>query len=223
MSYENAKKGIGQIFTAEILALLSAIFIIIGTIVSVVGTATLIAGGMDGAANAMGAGIAGGVVGIIVSFVGAIFSLIGFILYIVGVANASKDEDGFKKAMLFLVLALVCSIISAFTTTVAGGVVSIILKVLGMLFELISTIMVIGGISAIANKLGKTEVEQKGQFVLKLIVVIILISIVFYVIGLIPAIATGVIAGILSIIATVLSIVRYFAYLSLLAHAKNMF
>ena len=221
MSYENAKKGIGQIFTAEILALLSAIFIIIGTIISVIGTATLIAGGIDGAEAAMGAGVAGGVVGIIVSFVGAIFSLIGFILYIVGVGNAAKDEDNFKKAMLFLVLALVCSIVSAFTTAIP--VLAIILKVLGSLFELISTIMVIGGICTLANKLGKSEVEQKGQFVLKLIVVIILLSIVFNLIGLIPTIATGVIAGILSIIAAVLSIVRYFAYLALLAQAKNMF
>ncbi len=223
MNFENAKKGIGQIFTAEILALLAAIFMVIGTIISVVGTATLLAGGLEGAEAAMGAGLAGGIVGIIMSVVGAIFSLIGFILYIVGVGNAAKDEDNFKKAMLFLVLALVCSLISGFTTTVAGGVLSIILRVLGQLFELISTILVINGITTLANKVGNSKVESKGQFTLKLIAIIIILSIVFSLIALIPAVAAGVIAGILSIIASILSIIRYFVYLSLLANAKNMF
>ena len=223
MSYENAKKGIGQIFTAEILQLLSAIFSIIGIIISVVGTASLIAGGLEGADVAMGAGLAGGVVGVIMTVVGGIVAFIGFILYIVGVVNTSKDEDNFKKALLFLILGLVCTLIASFTTTVAGGVLALILKVLGMLFDLISTILVINGISVLANKVGNAAVEKKGQFTLKLITVIIILSIVISLITLIPAVAAGVIAGILSIVATVLSIIKYFVYLGLLANAKNMF
>ena len=223
MNYANAKKGIGQIFTAEILQLVSAIFMVIGTIITVAGTATLIAGGLDGMETAMGAGAVGGIFGVVMTVVGGILAFVGFILYIVGVGNASKDEDNFKKAMLFLVLGLVCSLVSAFTTTVAGGIVSVVLRILGELFQLISTILVINGISVLANKVGNSKVEQKGHFTLKLIAIIIIISIVMSLISLIPAVAVGVIAGILNIVASILSIVRYFVYLSLLANAKNMF
>ncbi len=239
MNYENAKKGIGQIFTAEILQLLAAIMTVVGAIITVVGVATVAAAGIGefgatlggaseadltaigNAATLAGVGTIGGSV---LTIVGAIIAFIGFILYIVGVGNASKDEDGFKKAMLFLVLALVCSIVGSFTGGVANGVLAGILTILGAVFDLLSAIYVINGIISLANKTGNSKVEAKGRFTLKLILVILIMNIIVSLIGLFVNVsAIVVIAGVLNIIAAILSVVRYFVYLSLLSNAKKMF
>ncbi len=238
MSYENAKKGIGQIFTAEILQLLSAIFAIIGTIITITGIAAIIGGAATGTDVAMGGGLAGSIVGIIMTVIGAIFALIGFILYIVGVGTAGKDEENFKKAFMFLILGLICSIIGAFTGAVP--VLAGILKIASAVFSLASAIFVINGIIVLAGKVGNAKVEKKGQTTLKLVIVILVLSIVAHVIAMITALvfgsanditaamvngatATIFISSIMELVATVLSIIQYFVYLSLLANAKNMF
>ncbi len=238
MSFENAKKGIGQIFTAEILQLLAAIFAVIGTVMTITGAAAIFGGGVAGSDTAMVGGAIGGVVGIIMTVVGAIFALIGFILYIVGVGTAAKDEENFKRALICLVLALITSLVAAFT----GGipVLSGILTILSTLFTLISAISVINGIIVLAGKVNNAAVEKKGQSTLKLVICILVLSIVANVIALITgavlgsatdisaamltgAGATIIVSSVMQLIATILNIIQYFVYLSLLSSAKKMF
>ena len=223
MSYGSAKKGIGQIFTAEILQLLSAIFILIGSVMAVVGVAAVVGGGMLESDVAVGGGVVGGIAGLALSGLGGIFSLVGFILYIVGVGNAAKDEESFKKAMLFLVVGLVCSVVSAFTGTVANGILKDILTILGDVFQLISAIYVINGIISLAGKVGNVAIEHKGRHTLKTLVIVIVISIVATLISLITSTVAAVVAGILGIVVAVMSIIKYFIYLSLLNGARKMF
>ena len=98
MNYENAKKGIGQIFTAELLQLLAAILSVVGAIITVVGLATAAAAGigelggvMAGASeadltavgNAATLAGVGAIGGSALTIIGAVIAFIGFILYIV--------------------------------------------------------------------------------------------------------------------------------------------
>lgn len=238
MSFENAKKGIGQIFTAEILQLLAAIFAVIGIVMTITGAAAIFGGGVAGSDTAMVGGAIGGVVGIIMTVVGAIFALIGFILYIVGVGTAAKDEENFKRALICLVLALITSLVAAFTSGIP--VLSGILTILSTLFTLISAISVINGIIVLAGKVNNAAVEKKGQSTLKLVICILVLSIVANVIALITgavlgsatdisaamltgAGATIIVSSVMQLIATILNIIQYFVYLSLLSSAKKMF
>ena len=238
MSFENAKKGIGQIFTAEILNLIGAIFAILGLIIGAVGVVALVGGAMAAADGAMMGGLAGSIGGGALALIGGIFALIAFILYLVGIGNASKDEDSFKKAMMFVLLSLICSVVSAFTGTVPA--LYTVLSILAPVFELCATVFVINGIIVLAGKVGNAQVENKGQTVIKLIVVILVLSIIASLIGgimsmvygsaknmtllMVNGVTTGsIIASVLMVIATILQIISYFVYLSLLAQAKNMF
>ncbi len=238
MSFENAKKGIGQIFTAEILQLLAAIFTIIGLVMSITGVAAIVGGGLAESDTAMVGGAIGGVVGVIMTVVGAIFALIGFILYIVGVGTAAKDEENFKRALICLVLALVTSLVGAFTNGIP--VLAGIMRILSAVFTLISAISVINGIIILAGKVNNAAVEKKGQTTMKLVIVILVLAIIANVIAMITgavlgsaadpsaAMLTGagttiIISSVMQLIATVLNIIQYFVYLSLLADAKKMF
>lgn len=223
MSYENAKKGIGQIFTAEILQLVSAIFVLIGSVAAVVGVAAIVGGGMLESDVAVGGGAVGGLIGVALTAIGGLLSLIGFIMYIVGVGNAAKDEENCKKAMMFLVLGLICSVVGAFTGSVANGVLRSVLSILAEVFQLISAIYVINGIVSLARKVGNAAIETKGRSTLKQIVVVIVISIIATLISLITSPVAAVVSGILLIIATIMTIVKYFIYLSLLSGARKMF
>lgn len=208
MSYENAKKGIGQIFTAEILQLVSAILVLIGSIAAVVGVAAI---------------VGGGIVGVGLTAIGGILSLIGFIMYIVGVGNAAKDEQNFKRAMMFLVLGLICSVVGAFTGTVANGVIRNILSILAEVFQLISAVYVIEGIISLAGKVANPVIESKGRSTLKQIVVVIIISIIASLISLFTSPVAAVVSAILVVIATIMSVIKYFIYLGLLSGARKMF
>ena len=197
---------------------------VIGTIVTVVGTISMLGAAGAGMDNMLGAAGVGAFGGLLLNVIGAVLMLIGFIIYIVGVGTAAKDESNFKKAMIFLVLGLVCSVVSAFTGTALNGVLSSVLQILAEVFQLVSALLVINGIIVLARKVGNSSVETKGQFTLKLIVCVIILTIIANIISIIAnAVAAGVVGGIVGIVAAILSVIRYFVYLSLLAGAKNMF
>ncbi len=221
MKYPNAAKGVKRIFTAEILGLISSILLVVGFILMI--PAVLVAKngaeGMEGAA--IGATVAMGVFVLIAG----VLSIIAFIMNIVGINNASKDEENFKSALLFLVLGLVAKAASITIgrfvkdATVATGM----LDTAANLLNIFVTIFVISGIVKLADRLNRGDISAKGTNVLKILIAVNVLSLIASFIASVMGgpVASGVTLA-LAIVSAVLSVVQYIMYLSLLSKAKKM-
>lgn len=207
MQFPNAAKGVSRIYTAEILALIASVVVLAGAIVALIG-----AGAGSGGSLAIG--------GILV-IASSVVMIISFIMNIVGVGNASKDEDSFKRAMIAIIVGIIASILaSAFS---ANEVVANIANAVSKVCELLVTLFCIIGIGNLAVKLGNSAVKEKADNLLKLIIAVQVISIIFSIVAVIfTSKFMTVVAGILALAAAVCSIIVYILYLSLLSKGKKM-
>ncbi|MBQ3264602.1 MAG: hypothetical protein IJH07_02370 [Ruminococcus sp.] len=222
MKFPNAAKGVKKIYTAEILALLSSIFLVIAACLFVFGYAAGEAGTANG--SDVGLAMAGGSMILALVFVLAwsVLALIAFILNIVGIVNASHDETNFKSALLFLIVGIVSAILAGVFAN-SNGTVSSLLYSLYNLMNVFVTIFVIAGGVKLADRLNRGDVGRKGSNVLKLIIIINVLSLIASLIStFMGGMVASVAAGVLLIVALVLNIVQYFMYLSFLSKAKKM-
>ena len=104
MNYANAKKGIGQIYKAEILLLLATVLAIIGSIVALVGASKESTGGV--------------VAGSVPLLIAGILAIIAFVMNLVGLSHASKDHPDFKTAWIITLVAIAASIVQSVLTVV---------------------------------------------------------------------------------------------------------
>ena len=213
--YPNAYNGIKKIYTAEILSVITSVIAIIASISLIVGLNGADKGDItDGIAAAF---VGGGALLII----SAIIAIVAFILNVVGISKASTDEPIFKKAMMWLIISIVGSIVSGFFQE--GSALQLIFNLVYQVGNILVTLFVIDGITSLGSKLGKTSLVNKGKSLKSMILV-------FYVISLILTIIEGfltnndttvVIGGVHGIIALIVLIIAFFMYLSLLSKAKK--
>lgn len=220
MQFPNAHKGISRIYTAEILMLIGVIPTVLAIFAGIVGIAAQ--NSPDGAGVAIGFAATAGIFAI----VGGVLAIIALIMNITGVNLASKDEPTFKNALIWLIVGLVVSFISSALTSSNSGLADI-LKAIGNICSFLTTYYVITGIGVLADKLGNAEVKALGQKTLKLIlysyVVLIAAMLIAGILTLVGAGQAGAtVAMILSLVATVMSIIVFVLYLRLLSKAKKM-
>lgn len=218
MNFENAKKGIGQIFTAEILQIITIVLLVITAIAGV-----LALGALD--AESEGVFLGSGIVTLVAGLGGTVISIIAFILNLLGVNNASKDEESFKSAMMWIIIGIIAALVGGFVTTVP--VLPDVLKILVNVTELLVMYYVLMGCKNLALKIRNTEVAESADKIWKLIMVTYIITIIVMIIGLIISLVSagvaGVIIAVLSIVASVIEVIAYIMYLMMLSKAKNMF
>lgn len=211
MQFPNAAKGIKLIFTAEILALIASI-------------AATVGGGIMaamGSANSQGAETTAVIIGG-VALVAGVLVLIAFIMNLVGLNAARKDDQFFKMAFILTLVGIVIAIaqsIFANNTTVTS-----LLDTFTSVCEMFITIYVCKGIMSLAEQLGKKSMVERGSKVIKMVVAVWIISIVAGFIGSIFSNNDNMlaVAGILILVAGIVSIIAYFIYLGYLSRAKKM-
>ena len=155
MKYPNAAKGIKKIYIAEILSVLAALLAI--GIAIMVGTA-----GIDPSIDGQSAAQVLQNTNIAVPFTVTgvllmVLMLLSYILNLIGIVNASKDDDGFKRA-LWMLLASIAFGLAAAALESSNAKAANWLKVPSTLFELVSVIFVLEGITGVAEGLGNKEV-----------------------------------------------------------------
>ena len=216
MRFPNAASGVKKIFTAEILALISDILLIIAGFMVVVALAATNTNGNESLALGTLAGFA------IFGFGASVIAIIAFILKIVGISQASKDENSFKTAIICLIIGIVGSIVYSIFQTSSPTVASIG-NLIYQLMNLFVTIFVISGIIKLADQLNDGVVSAKGSTLLKLITVIYALTIIANIIVLIlGGYSVSIVAAIIYLIALILTVVQYIMYLVYLANAKKM-
>ncbi len=219
MRFPNAAKGVKRIFTAEILGLIAGIAMVIAYIFGIVAVAA--AFNANDQSAAMGSFASFGVMGILL-IVALVLMIISFIMNIVGITNASKDEKSFSTALLFLVIGLAASVIGSFLQNVNPTIYGLCTS-LSQLMNLFVNIFVISGIIRLADQLNRGDISQKGANIFKLLIAIYIIMLIVSLIAtFMGGLTASIVAGVLMLVSAILSVVKYFLYLSFLSKAKKM-
>ena len=216
MRFPNAYEGVKKIFTAEILALIARVCVLVAAIggLAAVG-AVAVADSVDGdsviAVGLAGAGLAG-----IFGVAAGVIAIIAFILQIVGINKAKADEPAFKTAMIFILVAIAASGVGSIFSSneTLQSIAQIVTDVAGLCV----TLYIIQGIKSLADRLNNGAVSAKGNQIFLLIAVMYGVVLLANLIGLFAP----TIAGVLAIVAAVVGIVQYFFFLSYLSQAKKM-
>ncbi len=218
MRYPNAAKGVSRIFSAEILNL------IFGILITVSGVCALLTNYAEKAGTEVEKIPAFWIM--TGSFlVGGVLKLISIIMNIVGISNASKDEENFKNALLFLVLGMIATAGSITVSVLVkeSEMTTGILDSIAKLLEVFVYIFVVSGIVKLADRYNRGDISAAGTNVLKILILVnVIVLIAGFIVSVMGGQAASIVTAVLTIIAGILSVVQYIMYLSLLAKAKKM-
>lgn len=210
MKFPNAYAGVKKLYTAEILALIGVIALLIAAFAGLV---------MVGAAEAEEAGVGAASLGAAAIFglVGGVLAIIAFILQIVGLNAGGKDEPQFKTALSFAVAGIVVQALASF---VPSEIVQKFAETFVPVAQVLLIYYVIAAIRSLADKLGNSEMVQKAKGIITIVYVTFGVQILAKVLG--QFVFTDKIGGIVEIVGYVLAVVQFIVYLSYLSKAKKM-
>ena len=214
MQYPNAYNGVKKIYTAQILALVALFLMLIGLIGLI-------------AALPSGDEVPDEVSGSLVLFAGlilisGIIDIVAFIINIVGLNSAKKDEEIFKKAVTWTIVAIVIAVVSSFMET--GSMTGDLFRVVSDLANLLITIYIIQGIVSLASRLNNQDIAEKGNKAIKIVLFVTIASAVLDAISafISEQESLTVADSVISIIAIALQIFVTVVYLKLLSGATKM-
>lgn len=222
MMFPNAAKGVKKIFTAEILSLIAAFLIIVAAVMAL-STFGSIKGFEATQSTAAAAGAFASGIGMAIFSIGSlVLAIIAFIFNILGVVQASRDESTFKIALYALIAGVVFTCLGSIFENMSGPL-SGAMSALATVAELIVTLYVIQGIRLLASRLNNREVDNQGQ---KIYMIILIVLILRLIANILVAIFGGRFTTTLALsfymVSIVLSLVQYIMYLVFLAKAKKM-
>lgn len=211
MKFQNAYKGIGKIYLAEVLELIGAILLGIGIAAGFFGMKT--EGQIDAAITSSLA------LGAFLSLLpGIILPVVSLVLSFLGLSEASKDEPTqLRTAFISCIAALAFSIIAGIIQSVSGAsnLLSSIFELLATLASLFITIFTIGGISKLMTRIGRNDLVNRGNQILWLLVAAQLAE---QVARMLPQ---GTFASILELAAIIFSTAMCIMYLGFLRNSRN--
>ena len=223
MKFPNAASGVKKIFTAEILSLIAAFLIIVAAVMALSAFGS-IKGFEATQSTAAAAGAFASGFGMAIFSVGSlVLAIIAFIFNILGVVQSSRDESSFKIALYALIAGIVFTCLSSVFENLKIGPLSGAMTALATVAELIVTLYVIQGIRLLASRLNNREVDNQGQ---KIYMIILIVLILRLIANILVAIFGGRFTTTLALsfymASIVLSLVQYIMYLVFLAKGKKM-
>lgn len=217
MEHEMARKGIGQVFTSQILMIVGTVCTLITAIfagVAIAAMASESAGGMFGA----------GIGSAIFAIAAAVLGIIGFILNLVGLNKAGQDNAQIKSAFTLSIIALIIGIIGGILSASLGtsySWINSIVELIQAIIALVITYKVLMGCAEL-NPALQDKANSVWKVYLCLIILDIVVTIVAIILGVMGVTGVSAIAFILiAVIDFVFDIVAYFMYLSFLGRARK--
>lgn len=144
MKYENAKRGVAMIFTAEILELIASI---------------LTGGTLAAKDSAQAIGLVGVLVGLVLVIVAAVKEIKGLIL-------AGKDEKSYKHALYLTIFYVVIDLINQIVPMFFPDLKFSPLVFSADLFNILCLLYVVQGTNALLKELGNEDMVKKGKVAL---------------------------------------------------------
>ena len=213
MRFPNAYKGVGRIYKAQILMLITAILMIVSGIILIAAAQNSTT--EDGALAAVGGSA-------VIMIITSILMIVAFILNLMGISSAMKDEPSFKTAMICVGIGIGASVLSSVLSS--NGTISDVFSWISSAANICVTLLIIQGICVLADKLGDPEMVDKGKRLAYMLLAVQVLALIASIISAIFQKSTSglVTAGAIVIISAIIDIVAYFMYLGYLSKAKKM-
>lgn len=217
MKFPNAIKGLKKIYLGEILSLLGAVLAVAMLVLLAVHHID-IDDASDAGVKALNA--SGMLIPFVLYAVGSIvLILVSFILNLVGLIQASRDEDYFKRALIVAAIGVAVSML--ITGLQKSAVAGNWLQVASTVCNTLLTVLVLGGIGSIANKIGNKEVAGLSEQCSKVVIYPMACSVVVEILIAVMSLNESTVT-MLSIAIGVLDVIAYVLYLRVLSKARIM-
>lgn len=195
MNYPSAAGGLKMMFLAQILTIVGAVVTVVGAMLAMV-TAGILS---------------------IVMLLGSLLVLAAGILDIVGLYKAGADDQGYRGALIFALIAVVVGIIMGWMDQ--SGILYALLSIVDSILTFLVVNAVCQTTSNLLHSMGKDDLAEKGNTVSKLYFICTVITVVCTLVGAIPVL--NILAGLASIVGGVITIVGYVLYLIFLSNGST--
>lgn len=206
MRFPNASKGVKKLFVSELFNIISTILVFAVAVFSTQVSDNVSLENGDNEAY------------ILIGFFAAstFFSVIAFIVQLVGLNQARRDEKLFKKAMYFVLICGVSTIVLSFS---GYGMFGRIFAGIDEISTLLVNVYIIISIHGLADQLGNKRIQTHGK--VTLLIVTIMFAVTFF-FQLAMAIAPEITEN-LSVVNSMIEFVGYFVILVFLFSSARMF
>lgn len=195
MNYPSAAGGLKLMLLAQILTIVGAVVTVVGAVLAVA-TAGILS---------------------IVMLLGSLLVLAAGILDIVGLYKAGADDQGYRGALIFALIAVVVGIIMGWMDQ--SGILYALLSIVDSILTFLVVNAVCQTTSNLLHSMGKDDLAEKGNTVSKLYFICTVITVVCTLVGAIPVL--NILAGLASIVGGVITIVGYVLYLIFLSNGST--
>ena len=190
MNYPSAASGLKTMFLAQILTIVGGVIAILGGVLAVV---TL------------------GLLSIVVVLASLLVIASG-ILEIWGLYKAGADDEGYRGALIFALIAVVVGIIMGFVEE--SGFLSALLSIVDSVLTFLVVNAVCQTTGNLLHSMGKDDLAERGNTVSRLYLICTVITVVCTLVGAIPII--NILAGLARIVGAIITLVGYVLYLGFL-------
>lgn len=195
MNYPSAASGLKMMFLAQILTIVGAVVTVVGAMLAVV-TAGILS---------------------IVMLLGSLLVLAAGILDIVGLYKAGADDQGYRGALIFALIAVVVGVIMGWMDQ--SGILYALLSIVDSILTFLVVNAVCQTTGNLLHSMGKDDLAEKGNTVSKLYFICTVITVVCTLVGAIPVI--NILAGLAGIVGGVITLVGYVLYLIFLSNGST--
>jgi hypothetical protein len=215
MTFPNAHDGVKKIYKSQILELIGSALAIPVGILSIFAAAETMKENVE-----LASGLA--VALLLCGIAAAVVCVIALVLYIIGIIRAKADEPMFGRALICVIVSLVCSVLLAIFTQKA--MLKHIMELVQSLAELCAMIFIIGGIQLLAKKLERPDIDVLCRRMLYILIAVQLSALVVNILTVIFARnpVMLIVSARIALVPLVLSIVSVIVYLVLLKRTVKM-
>lgn len=195
MNYPSAASGLKMMLLAQILTIVGAVVTVVGAMLAVV-TAGILS---------------------IVMLLGSLLVLAAGILDIVGLYKAGADDQGYRGALIFALIAVVVGVVMGWVED--GGILDALLSIVDSILTFLVVNAVCQTTGNLLHSMGKDDLAEKGNTVSKLYLICTVISVVCTLVGAIPVL--NLLAGLASMVGGIITLVGYVLYLIFLNNSST--
>lgn len=217
MTYPNAANGVKKMFKAQILAILGTVFLAFAAIFSIL---------LNGSEKAAAANDSDSFLAVmmIVAFVAfTAITIAAAIMHLIGLGRAGRDERAFRTALFAILVNMVFIVLGTVFSGLKNGTMSSLMNLLSTIMDMIAFLYVIQGIRNLAVELGNDKINKMGENIFKIILAVLVLEFIANIIELVfGGQVSNTVAGVVALLAAILSFVQYIVYLIFLARGVKM-
>ncbi len=153
--------------------------------------------------------------------VGGLAAIAAWVLQLIGILQATKDEENFKTVLYLIIAGIAVGFIG--TIFSANAFFAQLFQIAADVISLMTTIMIINSINNLAEQLRNTEIQERGNNVIRLVVITLGLSILArFLLMVLGGVFFNALALLLALAMIVLHVVQLIIYIMYLNQANHL-